>query len=286
MATSDSCRKYEDIIMEYWEERGSDSVARSFWGANGVPQMEMSLLEKLLSKSIDDRDSVRSGGLAKALDMWIAEELRIAGFDGDAVWPRLHAPRVLDPSVLRFIGTLNATSAEACCNALPRYASSNANVLGSAYRKQVDVGLSSWMTGPEILISTKTMGSSYGKNLANRFEEAYGDAKNLKGRHPLATLGFFFLINSEIVNEPKNYAKAVSMLEKLQMENDAYDVVCLMLIDFDQPACALVSDANRSVPHHLSIEHFFSEVVSLTLLRASLDSHDLARAKIAGRSSN
>lgn len=268
--------------MEYWEERGSDSVTRAYWDENGTPEVELPLLERLLSKSAKDGDSAQSGGLAKALDMWIAEELRAAGFDNEAVWPRLHIPRVLDPSVLRFIGSLNAKTAEECCKALPRYASSNANILGSAYRKQVDVGLSSWMTGPEILISTKTMGSSFGKNLANRFEEAYGDAKNLKGRHPLATLGFFFLVNSDIVLEPKNYTKAVSMLDKLQMEDEAYDVVCLMLADFDQIGRVRVSEANDSVPAHLSVHHFFSEVVSLTLLRASLDAHDLVRAKAFG----
>lgn len=282
MATSDSCRKYEEEIMKYWEERNSDSVSREYWDGSGVPKVELLLLERLLSRSVKDGDSVRSGGLAKALDMWIAEELRAAGFDGEAVWPRLHAPRVLDPSVLRFICSLNAKTAEACCEELPRYASSNASIMGSAYRKQVDVGLSSWMTGPEVLISTKTMGSSFGKNLANRFEEAYGDAKNLKGRHPLATLGFFFLVNSDIVQEPKSYAKAVSMLDKLQMEDDAYDVVCLMLIDFDSTSCVRISDANETVPDHLSVRHFFSELVSLTLLRASLEAHDLARAKVSG----
>lgn len=279
---SDSCKKYEELILAYWEERESDSVSRVYWDEGGEPRLELALLERLLSKSAADCDTVRSGGLAKALDMWIAEELRAAGFDSEAVWPRLHAPRVLDPSVLRFVGTLNAAAAEACCKALPRYASSNANVLGSAYRKQVDVGLSSWMTGPEILISTKTMGSSFGKNLANRFEEAYGDAKNLKGRHPLATLGFFFLVNADIVDEANSYAKAISMLEKLQMEVDAYDVVCLMLADFGQLGSVRISESNKLVPKHLSAGHFFSEVVSLTLLRASLDSHELARTKMLG----
>lgn len=281
MARSDSCEKYEKLIVDYWDDKRTDSVSREYWDKDGIPLIELGLLERLLSKSVEDGDSVRSGGLAKALDMWVAEELRAAGFDSEAVWPRLHAPRVLDPSVLRFIGSLNSSTAEACCQALPCFASSSANILGSAYRKQVDVGLSSWMTGPEILISTKTMGSSFGKNLANRFEEAYGDAKNLKGRHPLATLGFFFLVNSDISQEPKNFTKAISMLDKLQMEDDAYDVVCLMLIDFDQDGRVKVSKGNDSVPEHLSAEHFFSKTVSLTLLRASLDAHDLARAKVA-----
>ncbi len=55
--------------------------------------------------------------------------------------------------------------------------------MGSAYLKQGDVVIASWAAGVEVLISTKTMLSSYAKNLRNRFEEGYGDAKNLRGRH-------------------------------------------------------------------------------------------------------
>ena len=37
--------------------------------------------------------------------------------------------------------------------------------------------MSSWATGPELMVSTKRMDSSFGKNAANRVEESYGDAK-------------------------------------------------------------------------------------------------------------
>ena len=274
-----SYRKFEDVINAYWEARGTCAADRSYWDEGGSPLLETALLEELLTKSVQDGDSTQSGGLAKALDMWIAEELRAAGFDDQAVWPRLAKPRVLDPSVLRFIGSLDPRTAEACCAALPRFASSAANVLGSTYNKQIDVGLSSWMTGPEILISTKTMGSSFGKNLSNRFEEANGEAKNLKGRHPLATLGFFFLVNSSIVDEPRIFAKAVTMLEKLRMEDDAYDATCLLLVDWGEGGQLTVSRENDRVPLSLSASSFFEEVVRLTLLRAAPEAHELARLK-------
>lgn len=123
------------------------------------------------------------------------------------------------------------------------------------------------MTGPEILISTKTMSSAFGKNLANRFEEAYGDAKNLKGRHPLATLGFFFLLNSSIVDEPRNFSKAITMLQKLRVEDDAYDATCLMLVDWEEDGRLAISPLNEKVPEELSATSFFREIVDLTLLR-------------------
>ena len=68
----------------------------------------------------------------------------------------------------------------------------SANILGKNYVKQVDVVMSSWATGPELMISTKRMDSSFGKNAANRVEESYGDAKNLRSRHPQAALGFLY----------------------------------------------------------------------------------------------
>lgn len=62
---------------------------------------------------------------------------------------------------------------------------SDARILGKAYAKQVDVVIAQWSRGPELLISTKRMDSSFGKNALNRIEESYGYAKNLRGRHPL-----------------------------------------------------------------------------------------------------
>lgn len=276
-----SYRKFENIISDYWEARSTTASAQPFWSKDGKPILDEALLEALLTKSSRDEDSARSGGLAKALDMWVAEELRVAGFDADAVWPRRVKPRVLDPAVLSFIGSLDARVAEPCCAALPKYASSTASVLGSTYSKQVDVGLSSWLTGPEILISTKTMSSSFGKNLANRFEEAYGDAKNLKGRHPLATLGFFFLLNATIIDEPRNLMKAITMLEKLALEVDAYDATCLLLFEQKKDGQMKLHCLEGRIPDSLSARRFFEKMVKLTLLRSSPDSHSVAREKLA-----
>ena len=108
----DSYQKFEDAIVEYWEAQGTSSVRRPYWSDAGEPLLEIPLLEKLLTVAVRDGSSAQSGSLAKALDMWVAEELRAAGFDAQSVWPRLVRPRVLDPSVLRFIGSLDARTAE------------------------------------------------------------------------------------------------------------------------------------------------------------------------------
>lgn len=98
----DSYQKFEDAIVEYWEAQGTSSVRRPYWSMPASPLLEIPLLEKLLTVAVRDGSSAQSGSLAKALDMWVAEELRAAGFDAQSVWPRLVRPRVLDPSVLQF----------------------------------------------------------------------------------------------------------------------------------------------------------------------------------------
>lgn len=105
-----------------------------------------------------------------------------------------------------------------------------ANVLGAAYSKQADVVVASWAAGVEVLISTKTMLSSYQKNLRNRFEEGYGDAKNLRGRHPLAAaLGFVYIVGSDIPSASLEFA--TDMLRKLVREADVYDCACLLILE-------------------------------------------------------
>ena len=76
----DSYQKFEDAIVEYWEAQGTSSVRRPYWSDAGEPLLEIPLLEKLLTVAVRDGSSAQSGSLAKALDMWVAEELRAAGF--------------------------------------------------------------------------------------------------------------------------------------------------------------------------------------------------------------
>lgn len=187
--------------------------------------------------------------------------------------------RALDASILSFIGKMPPALAEQCCASLTeRYRSSSVSVMGAAYSKQVDVGMATWPSGPELLVSTKTMGSSFGKNMANRFEEAYGDAKNLKSRNPFAATGFAFLVHADILNERSSYLKALAMLEKLQAEQDVYDAVCLIVADWSSEGAVLMHD-EPSIPASLSAERFFTELVHIVLMHAATDAYPEARAQ-------
>ncbi|MDL5352172.1 hypothetical protein [Microbacterium sp. zg-YB36] len=220
------------------------------WVGKGVYKPDLAVLEDLLGcvlSVIPDPLDTQSGVAALALDVWLAYELRRAGFERENVWPRATRPRVIPPDISVLLNGLpQSKEAPELRRRLegarpPKgVVSATANILGRNYIKQVDVVMSSWATGPEILISTKRMDAAYGKNAANRIEEANGDAKNLRGRHPLAALGFVFGLSAAAFEEDPNSAHwIVDQLEKLNDESDAYEAVSLIVPKYTIPPSVL-----------------------------------------------
>ncbi|MFW0788704.1 hypothetical protein [Gordonia sp. CPCC 205333] len=225
----------------------ADAVLRDVnpWVAGGpAPSYapDFDTLTKLLAVPLALDAASQSGVPALAIDVWVAYELRRAGLDPDAVWPRAQSPRVVDRDVLKFIRSMPVKDQQPLLDRLPKsggVASASANILGKNYLKQVDVLMTSWQTGPELLISTKRMDSSFGKNAANRVEESYGDAKNLALRHPLAALGFMFGIRSTAyTSERAQFDWLTDLLVKLGREEDAYDACSLLVPEYDAAAPA------------------------------------------------
>jgi hypothetical protein len=182
-----------------------------------------------------------TGVPALALDVWLSYELRRAGFHPDGVWPRPADPRIMPSAIANLLDGLPQKERQLIEHRLRRsmkgVAGSSASILGKHYMKQVDVVMSDWDTGPELLISTKRMDSSFGKNAANRVEESYGDAKNLRLRHPLAALGFVYGLRSTILtSEPDKAEWLIDLLGKLGTEDDAYHAVALVMIDYEAEA--------------------------------------------------
>jgi hypothetical protein len=120
----------------------------------------------------------------------------------------------------------------------------SANILGKNYVKQVDVVMSAWNTGPEIMVSTKRMDSSFGNNAANRVEESYGDAKNLRSRHPQAALGFIYSLRSTALSDEhlRTAQWIIDLLGKLGREDDAYDAVALLIPEWSDVEAPPVDD--------------------------------------------
>jgi hypothetical protein len=204
-----------------------------------VYRPDFETLKQLLGVPLYLKAATQTGVPALALDVWVSYELRRAGFDKDAVWPRPRHPRIMPASVVSLLEGLTPIERQKLESRLTRQTpmkgvvSSSASILGKNYFKQVDVVMSDWDTGPEILISTKRMDSSFGKNAANRVEESYGDAKNLRLRHPLAALGFVYGLRSTILEkEPDKAEWIIDLLHKLGNEDDAYHAVGLLMIEY------------------------------------------------------
>ena len=201
--------------------------------------VDFEVLHRLLGVPLYLKATPRSGVPALALDVWVAYELRRAGFDPDAVWPRAEVPRILPGSISQLLSGLNNKEKEPLLaklksgNTLGGAVGASAKMLGKNYEKQVDVVVSSWQAGAELMISTKRMDSSFGKNAANRVEESYGDAKNLRSRHPQSALGFVYGLRSTIYLKEESQANwIVDLLGKLGREDDAYDAVALLILDY------------------------------------------------------
>lgn len=223
-------------------------------------------LSRLLGVPVFLSATSQSGVPALALDVWTAYELRRAGFHPDRVWPRAAAPRVLPYDVSALVESLPkslraSVQARLDIGQSGGTTSASANLLGKNYIKQVDVVMSSWQTGPELLISTKRMDSSFGKNAANRVEESYGDAKNLSLRHPQAALGFLYALRSTaFTDEPDIAAWLLDLLAKLGREEDAYDAVALIVPDWHAPVPAGDDGGASEDAAPLEIEPVFEAV--------------------------
>ena len=280
-----------DLAANPWDHTGDKPRYR----------IDTDLLQDLVRLPIADEATTQSGRLAKGIDAWVAHELRRAGFDPDDVWPRATRPRVLPRDVRLLMEKLPKTLSAEINRRLPALTSvapSDARFLGRAYVKQVDVAMARWDRGPELLISTKAMTASFGKNVANRFEEAYGDAGNLRARYPLAGVGFLFVQRATILGEKDKAAfeKTVDMMRKLRDRGDGngYNATCLLLLEWDDanPGDSVrVLDhttgpddgLSEGVPEDLGAPQFFASLIETVLEATPVSEHVQARGRYAGK---
>lgn len=257
------------------------------------------LLRQLLAVPIHAGHAQQSGRIAKALDAWIAHELRRGGFPEDAVSPRKRQPRMLPGEVAPLEKQIQALvelvqTEEAAGRAvqprrvrdgvmrlprlLPGYA--DANVLGRFYVKQVDVLVSAWQRGPDVLVSSKTMLSSYLKNKNNRYEEAVGEATNLRERYPMAGMGYAYLVRSNIHTEGGAYAFIRNLLVRLRKPDGAFDATMLLVADWDDETRTL--NTVEDPAEELSASRFFADLLNAVMNNTPVDVHQELRLRKQG----
>lgn len=274
-------------------------IASSPW-QHGRYVPDLDILRELLSLPISSAQKQVSGRVAKAFDAWVAHELRRAGFPANGVWPRARRPRVLpdDLGALESdIETLMAAFAEAEASGtkieppalrkairavggrLPGV--SEAYILGDFYSKQIDVAISSWRRGPDVLISTKTMFSAYRKNLKNRHEEAVGEVMSLRARHPMAAMGYAYLVRRTVFEEDGAYAILYDILDRLRRPGQAFDATMLLVADWDE-ADSPPRVTNIDQPaDELGAGRFFQDMISAVCERSPIKEHVEVRRRCA-----
>ncbi|WP_267419513.1 MULTISPECIES: hypothetical protein [unclassified Curtobacterium] len=266
---------------------------RHQYGNDPLYEPDYALLEQLLTLPVASNKTAASGSLAGGVDSWLSHELRRAGFGPDEVWPRPTRPRILPRDVAVLLDRLPvglAAEVRRRLESLPAVAPSDAHFLGRAYEKQVDVAIARWDRGPELLLSTKTQVSSFGKNLPNRFEEAYGDAGNLRSRYPLAAVGFFFVQRDTILTEePAAFERTVDMMRKLRDlgGTNGYTATGLALVHYESPTDGPPTEPVRvvldQVPEDVRPEQFMVSMVHQVLTATPISQHVNVRSLLERR---
>ncbi|MFP5021175.1 hypothetical protein [Pseudonocardia phyllosphaerae] len=280
-AKEDSFSPFDDVLLDVdvsqpWAHDQGDSP---------VYEPSYDTLNKILAVAVE-RGSVRQSGIfANGIDVWIAHELRRAGFSADEVWPRPTRPRILPRELAMLLESLPPKLRDDLAPriaGMPAIAPVDAKVLGRAYEKQVDVAIARWDRGPEVLISTKAQLSSFGKNLPNRFEESYGDAGNLRGRYPLAAVGYFFVQRATITrDEPAAFERTIDMVRKLRAAGDVngYSATALLLVDWttDEEGAIRTSVIEDVVPDDIAAPQFFTTMIDTVLAASPVTYHVAVR---------
>ncbi len=263
-------------------------VLSSPWNQKGHFEVDQDLLLSLIAVQDDGGYSdANTGALARAVDIWIASELRRARIAADVIWPRPTMPRVLPQSLVsateRFKFARKKETREiqeATIAKLDSLAgSSSTKILGGFFAKEIDVVIAEYDRGLELGVSTKTMTKAFGKNITNRFEEASGDLLNIRRRFPLATFGYVFLVTSNVLAEESNWERIKDMCQKLVAltpgdQRGSYDATCLLLLDRTGPKPRLLLD---EVPIELHPDLFLDRMINELFSRSPVSEHKEAR---------
>lgn len=267
-----------------------------------VYQPDLETLESLLAIPVEQGRAERqqSGRLARSLDAYVAHELRRAGFSESSVFPRPRLPRVLpaelapvEERVHALISSLTTYEKHGkrltpsairkevvkLRDSLP--GSADANILGRFYVKQVDVVVSDWRRGPEILVSGKSMVNSYRKNLTNRYEEAVGEAYNLRDRYPLAAMGYAYVARSSIFDEAGAFEMLRDLLVRLRRPDGPFNATMLLIAKWDGAPSRLI-DVRDDIASTLTASRFFEDLVGAVLENTPVAIHKEVRLRREG----
>ena len=139
--------------------------------------------------------------------------------------------------------------------------------------------LSDWLRGPDVLVSGKTQFSSYLNNKNNRYEEAIGEAHNLRDRYPLAAMGFAYLVRSNVF-EGGAFELLRDLLVRLRRPDGPFDATVLLVADWD--GSTLVLNSVEDPAPALALPRFFEDLLNAVMFNTPVDVHQGVRARKLG----
>lgn len=177
----------------------------------------------------------------------------------------------------------------AAINSIPQ--TGKTDILGRFYVKQVDAVVAAWNRGPDVLVSGKTMWSSFGNNAKNRYEETLGEAANLRDRYPQAALAYGFIINDDVLSESGAYARLQDLMLRTRKPYGPYDATLLLLARWDERTNTLsFSDPlthpqtkDQKPPVDLSATRFFTDLLNTVIKNTPEGMHEGVRELKNGR---
>lgn len=153
---------------------------------------------------------------------------------------------------------------------------SDASILGRFYAKQVDVVVSDWRRGPDVLISSKSQFSSYLNNKNNRYEEAIGEAKNLRDRYPMAAMGYAYIVRDNVFDGGA-FELLRDLLARLRKPDGPFDATVMLVAEWDDTTRDLVRVEDPAPL--LALPRFFEDLLNAVMANTPVDIHQEVRAR-------
>jgi hypothetical protein len=121
------------------------------------------------------------------------------------------------------------------------------------------------------------MFGSYRKNLRNRHEEAVGEVSSLRKRHPMAAIGFVYLVRGDIFEEDGAYPILVDILTRLRRPRDTFDATMLLVANWPSDSESPTVSEIEQPAESLSASRFFKDIVFCATERTPIAEHRQVR---------
>jgi hypothetical protein len=155
----------------------------------------------------------------------------------------------------------------------------DASILGRFYVKQVDVVVSDWRRGPDVLISSKSQFSSYLNNKNNRYEEAIGEARNLRDRYPMAAMGYAYIVRDNVFGGGA-FELLRDLLVRLRKPDGPFDATVMLVAEWEDSTRDLLRIEDPAPL--LALPRFFEDLLNAVMAYTPVDVHRELRTRKQG----